>query len=344
MKENLISYFPLKVYRYLCWLQNERKLYKCNKKYFTKKYADICFRAEKMKYTGKPREEVLSAYAKKDAYILNYLENLLRDIVDQYKKGKNNMQASATEQKKIWVFWWSGEKNAPEIVKACIKSIRKNSNGHEVIMLDRNNYNQYIILHKSIIAKHENGLITHTHFSDILRFGLLATYGGMWIDATVFLSKPIPKNIFGMKWYTLKSYDESAVYYSKSRWCSYFLEGDKEFPLFSFVLDCLTAYWERTDKPIIDYLLIDYVIGLAYKYIRTVQDSIDQLPDNNLLRGRLMREINDPYSKELFDSLSNGTTFASKLSWRYGKPRVKTFDGRLSNYGFLLLLNEEDKI
>ena len=90
-------------------------------------------------------------------------------------------------------------------------------------------------------------------------------------------------------------------------------------------------------------MLLDYVIGLACRHIEEVRDSIDNLPNNNIERGQLMREINAPYSKELFVRLVNGETFASKLSWRYGKPSVRTTDGRLSNYGYLLSLNEEEE-
>lgn len=345
MKENVINYLPLKAYRYLRWLKNEKKIYRYNEKYFTKRYADICFRAERLRYKNKLQSQILDAYAKKDAYILSYLDNLLSDIIDYYKKGKYNLEITSTEpdEKKIWIFWWTGTDAMPEIVKACVKSIRKNANGHEIIMLDKNNYYRYVSLPEIIIDKHEKGVIGHAHFSDIIRFSLLAVYGGMWIDATVFLSQPIPLNIFSMKWYTLRSYDANAVYYSKSRWCGYFIEGDRNFLLFPFVRDCLIAYWKQKNE-VIDYLMMDYIIGLACKYIDDVRESVDSLSDNNMERGRLMKEINAPYSKELFESLVNGETFASKLSWRYGKPSVRTSDGRLSNYGHLLLLNKEEEI
>lgn len=345
MKENVINYLPLKAYRYLRWLKNEKEIYRYNKKYFTKRYADICFRAERLRYKNKLQSQILEAYAKKDAYILNYLENLLSDIIDYYKKEKYNLEIASTEpdEKKIWIFWWTGTDTMPEIVKVCVKSIQKNANGHEIIMLDKNNYYRYISLPEIIIDKHEKGVIGHAHFSDIIRFSLLAAYGGMWIDATVFLSQPIPLNIFSMKWYTLRSYDANAVYYSKSRWCGYFIEGDRNFLLFPFVRDCLIAYWKRKNE-VIDYLMMDYIIGLACKYIADVRERVDSLPDNNTERGRLMKEINEPYSKELFESLYKGKTFASKLSWRYGKPSVQTADGRLSNYGYLLSLNEEEEI
>ena len=35
---------------------------------------------------NKSQSQILDAYAKKDAFILSYLENLLSDIIDDYKK------------------------------------------------------------------------------------------------------------------------------------------------------------------------------------------------------------------------------------------------------------------
>jgi hypothetical protein len=40
------------------------------------------------------------------------------------------------------------------------------------------------------------GKMTVTHFSDILRFNLLKNNGGLWLDATIFVNKPIPEKYF----------------------------------------------------------------------------------------------------------------------------------------------------
>ena len=185
--------------------------------------------------------------------------------------------------------------------------------------------------------KHEHGNIGHAAFSDIIRMSLLSEYGGMWIDATVFLSQPIPDFVFKESFYTMKTYNPDSIYFSKSRWTGYYFSGSKTFPLFAFVKECLIAHWERTDY-IIDYLLPDYIIEFAYRNIDCVKQKIDELPDNNFYRGKLMEQINAPYDASLFSELEKGTTFASKLSWRYGNPQIMTKDGKMTNYGYLLKL------
>lgn len=334
MKENILNYIPLKIYRYLRWKKSISEVYRYNKKSFSKEYADICLNAAVAEHKKLPVQQVLQAYEKKDQYIIRYLENLCSDVIEQYKNYKPNLSEQKNPET-IWVFWWTGENSAPDIVKACINSIRKNANGHNVIFLDQTNFAEYVVFPEEILKKHKQGKIGHAHFSDMLRISLLAKYGGMWIDATVFLSQPIPQSAFSQTFYSLKTYDPSALYYSKSRWCGYFLAGNADFLLFPFIRDCLVAHWLLTDH-IIDYLLMDYLFGIAYKHFDQVKLGFDQLSDNNTKRGLLMAKINEPYSPELFDSLSSGETFASKLSWRYGNPTSQTKTGELTNYGHLL--------
>lgn len=336
MKENIINYIPLKLYRYLRWRRSVNQAFRYNRENFSEEYAKICLSAAKAERQRRPTEQILAAYAEKDAYIIRYLEKLCGDVIEAYADGKHP-KINQNSPKRIWVFWWTGEETAPDIVRACIKSIRRNANGHEVVVLDQSNYGDYVTFPAYVHEKHSSGQITHAAFADLLRVSLLSAYGGNWIDATVFLSQPIPETVFSSDFYTLKTYNPSALYFSKSRWCGYYLAGNKDFLLFSFAKDFLLAYWQRSDN-IIEYLLLDYIFGIAYESFEEVRNVIDSLEDNNIRRGQLMNAINEPYSKELFDMLETQDTFASKLSWRYGNPQPRTVDGELSNYGYFLSL------
>ena len=63
----------------------------------------------------------------------------------------------------------------------------------KIILLTKNNLNQYVSLPRCIIKKYNLGIITHTHFSDVVRVALLCEHGGTWIDSTVLLTGEIPK-------------------------------------------------------------------------------------------------------------------------------------------------------
>lgn len=90
MKENLFNYVPLKIYRYLRWRKGVEKEYRYNRDHFSKEYAGICLSAVNAERSKRPNVEVLAAYAKKDAYVLRYLENLCGDVIDEYK-GKEHL-------------------------------------------------------------------------------------------------------------------------------------------------------------------------------------------------------------------------------------------------------------
>lgn len=340
MKENVITYIPLKIYRYLRWENEQHKVYSYNKTNFGREYADICASVDRAVWKKKPLEVQLNLQKKKDEYILGVLQPILDPVIRKYKEIYQLFDPSDVvreKDEKIWVFWWSGEKEAPEIVKACIKSIRRNSNGHEVIVLNKDNYTDYVDMPEYVLKKRNQGIISLANFSDILRLSLLATYGGVWIDATAFISQPIPERVFTDVFYTAKKVNFELLFYSKSRWCSYFLSGSKKFPLFVFARDCFLQYWEKSNA-LIDYLLIDYVLGIAYDNFAEIRKVFDSVEDNNSARGLLMEKINEEYSAQLFCDLSEKETFLSKLSWRYGNPRVLTADGKISNYGHLLEL------
>ncbi len=337
MKENIINYIPLKIYRCLRWEKKQHKVYKRTTAYHGEAYAQMCYDAEKAIFQKKPKDEILALLKKRDVYILQNIEQKCECVIRNAASYQVREEHPRSGNEPIWVFWWTGEETAPDIVKACIRSIRRNANGHKVVFLSKQNIHEYVALPPYIEEKHDKGIIGHAHYSDMIRLSLLNEYGGVWIDATVFISQPLPDALFEEKFYTAKSVDNTAFYFSRSRWVGYFLAGAKAFALFSFVRDMLFTYWQHTDDPI-SYLIMDYMFEIACRHIPEVGETMAQLPDNNLARGQLMNKINEPYSPELFDELERGSTFLSKLSWRYGNPVPVTKTGQKTNYGHLLEL------
>jgi len=118
--------------------------------------------------------------------IINYeFLNLIHKYEHLIKNEKN-----ISEDCPIWLMWYDGIQKAPPIIKACITSIKKNSGKHPVYILDKNNYYKYITLPSLILRKFHKRIFTITHFSDIIRMGLLSKYGGYWIDSTYFITSP----------------------------------------------------------------------------------------------------------------------------------------------------------
>ena len=106
----------------------------------------------------------------------------------------------------IWTMWWQGEENAPFLVKECINSMRLHGNGHQVVVLSKNNYKEYVRIPKYIEDRFHEGendnsalkktVLGNTHLSDIIRTQLLYLYGGIWADATMMFSGSLEENAF----------------------------------------------------------------------------------------------------------------------------------------------------
>lgn len=259
----------------------------------------------------------------KDKIVLKWIFKNYGDFIKNYKKNQAKPKVSF-EKLPIWVCWFQGEENAPEIVKKCIQSIKKHSAGHEVIVLTDKNLSDYVDIPSRIIDKVKAGELSRTNFSDILRASLLQIYGGMWIDGTFFLTKDIPEDYFSYPIFSAAKQpepkDRRNVCISRYRWTSSFI-GAKNggHTLFYFLKDILLEY-EKTNSVFIDYLLIDYFIYIAYSNFDDVKYDIDNIPDNNIDFGWLFHVMNKPYDELQMGRMLDGDTFCFKLSY---KPKWK---------------------
>ncbi len=176
----------------------------------------------------------------------------------------------------IWVFWAQGESEMPSVVKKCYDSICQNRGEYTVVMLNLQNYGQYVTLPSFIVEKQAKGLIALAAFSDILRFSLLEKYGGYWMDATIFVTQTIiePKQLFTIK----QPY--MGDYISKGRWTGFLWFMPRNHVLSSFVRRYLEFYWKNYDS-IVEYLLVDHVIEYAYEHICLVKTELDSVKYSN---------------------------------------------------------------
>ena len=97
----------------------------------------------------------------------------------------NQTDNASTGSATVWFCWLQGIDDAPEIVKACYNSIKRNIPNRETKVIDAKNWKDYVELPDFIVKKWEKGRIPAALFSDLLRLELLIKYGGTWIDSTV---------------------------------------------------------------------------------------------------------------------------------------------------------------
>lgn len=256
------------------------------------------------------------SFSSYERYIYSYLDAFFAPIVKKFEAEYDpDAVIESRYPNKVWTSWWQGENHAPELVKVCIESQRKAFAplGVEVIVLTKDNWHQYIDLPQHIMNKLENGKITITHFSDILRAELLKCYGGLWIDATVFCTRTVDWEVMGSNLYTVKCHEQSK-FLTLKRWTG-FLYGDKpNSELFSFMSMAFEYYWSQKNA-LVAYLLIDYVIAIAYEHFPRIRQAIDEVPVSNKSIWKMLRRLNKPYDDAKWKQITQDTTFL-KLSYK----------------------------
>lgn len=214
----------------------------------------------------------------------------------------------------IWICWFQGLDNAPEIVQKCIQSIRRHAGSHRVVIVTEQNMFDLVQLPDYIRDKYKSGTITMQNFSDILRMALLERYGGVWIDATMFAVSALPEEIFNCNFYTIKRRKGAPFYIPGGRWSAYFLAAKKNSPLIHCCLRIFFEYWKE-NVSLIDYFLVDHTINFCYDSNTICRELIDAVPENNpdiyFFRGKYDKF----YDPAEWDRIKKQTVLF-KLSWK----------------------------
>lgn len=212
-------------------------------------------------------------------------------------------------EKMIWTMWWQGEENAPQLVKKCIDSMRINAGYAEIIVLDKENYKEYVQLPIYILEKFNKGIISITHLSDIIRVELIKKYGGLWIDSTIFVAHSIPEELFDYEFYSLKYQNKNDKLVPNKLWTAFLLGGKKNCVIFNRLSEMFNKYWQCEDD-LCCYFLIDYCMKIVIEEDECLGlvDNVKQADGDYHLLDNLMDKEN----------LVTGVSLPifNKLSWK----------------------------
>lgn len=124
------------------------------------------------------------------------IAKICRELIDEYQ---NHPQDFGIKPKKdfetdkiIWQYWAQGYDQVPEVVHQCLNSVDRWAGDYKIIRLSDANLSEYLDIPDFVQQKRSTYSLAH--FADLLRLMLLKAYGGVWLDATVFLSGPIPEH------------------------------------------------------------------------------------------------------------------------------------------------------
>lgn len=264
---------------------------------------------------------------KKHEIMLKYFEKQFHEFYETYDYNRPLSVDDSDMHDRIWICWWQGEENAPEVVKRCIESIKRSAGGHTVTVITEDNYREYVHIPEWVIDKHKAGIISRTNLSDLLRLSLLAEHGGMWVDTTFFCS--VNTNLdryFEYPLWSIKRPDYLHCSVASGYFAGYSLYCNYEWRfIFATIRDFFLHYWEQKDR-LIDYLLVDYMIVLAQRYDQRIADAFQEIIPNNPKCDELFKILGDVFDPIVWESLQEETDLF-KLSWKHAFPlKIKGMD------------------
>lgn len=210
------------------------------------------------------------------------------------------------KNEKIFTIWQQGEENAPALVKACFRSIRRHCK-QELVVLDDKTLPQYIDLPDVIWEKYRAGKIRRAHFADICRVELLYKYGGYWMDSTDFATAPIPQWITDLDFFMFmvgnvgQKYSFCQNCFIRARRGSYLLAAWR-----AMILD----YWTHENASF-DYFMHQLLFQTLVQNDPRAMKYFDQMPhiDQDPTHSVWHNYKHQPFDEKLFKKLTADAFF-----------------------------------
>ncbi|MBQ6198620.1 MAG: capsular biosynthesis protein [Bacteroidales bacterium] len=231
---------------------------------------------------------------------------ICRDLIDEYSAQPCNYairpKVDLGTDMIIWQYWSQGFNQVPSIVRKCLESVEKNIGDYKIIRLSDDNITDYLDIPSFVLQKRT--AFNVAMFSDILRLMLLKAYGGVWLDATVFLSKPIPSEYYHNDVFFYRRDPKEPDYkYWRNTYAYYFgwtkgfrvnmlnsiLFAKKDNPYISYLCNVMLFWWQHHNT--IPYYFFFQILCDVYGYPLEMPLVSDTLPHY------LQQAMNDSHFK-----------------------------------------------
>jgi hypothetical protein len=208
---------------------------------------------------------------------------------------------------KIWTMWLQGVDNAPELVKKCIAS-NVSQHGKDVVILDSTNVSQYIEIPDYITQKWEAGIIPNAHYSDVLRILLLAKYGGVWIDSTIWLFAPVPAYIRKADVFVFKVIPMAHVMAANN-----FIAAQANNIIVLKMKNLLLEYWKNENK-LASYSIFHLFFAMT---VNTEKELWQSIPYFDAISNTILQmELFDKFNQTRIEQIKQISPI-QKLSWKF---------------------------
>ena len=196
-------------------------------------------------------------------YIYNDIYRMMAGFTDTFPNNVTGLNKPVYSGKRYaWSCWWQGMEEAPDLIKACINSQKKYlPKEAELIIITRDNYCDYVDFPQWLLDKAEDGRVTLTTFSDVIRASLLYKYGGIWLDSTILLTEPLPLEFWDYDVFTIREF----------HYCLPFMGGKSGQKFYRFLMEGFFYYYGNYEYTKY-YLLVTYLLDIAMNKYPDIQE------------------------------------------------------------------------
>ena len=226
-----------------------------------------------------------------------------------------DISLSHEKSNKVWVCWFQGMENAPELVRKCYRSLQENLTDRHIIFITSENMAEYVQFPDFVLDKWKKGQITHTHMTDLLRLELLIRYGGMWIDATVLCTskrEDIPEFYFDSDLFVYQVLKPGRDGHAQLM-SSWLISAKSNNKILMAARHLCYEYWKENSE-MLDYFLLHDFISITFEYYP--EDWKNIIPRDNAAPHMLLLRLFDQYNERMWDAIKAQTPF-HKLSYKF---------------------------
>ena len=246
-------------------------------------------------------------------------------------------------EKIVWQYWEediTDYSKLPELTLPCFESVdRYLGEEYQIIRLSPNTIEQYLDLPERFktIALQNNGKYAQA-FIEFISIALLASYGGIWIDAHTYISNPIPQEylarelfLFGRSEEVAPEFRKQCTAYNPTYWSwqpefkvgalTSFIVASCDSQTLQRMAKALRLYWEEYGMPSHPYSLAILLNEMAIPELSEgiVSDTLPALldfslrsPSHQLKPSQALKES----SIHFFDPQNEDTLEIINYLWR----------------------------
>ncbi len=220
--------------------------------------------------------------------------------------------------KTIWVYWKQGLENAPFLVRKCVDSVLKNKGIYNVVFLTAQNVSEYIKFPEFINQKHQKGYISEAHYSDLLRTQLLILYGGIWIDATCYITGSLPVEVEKSSFFMFSTANWWPWVKNPSLCSNWFIKSNKDNLLLIRTRNFLFEHWRKRNR-VLHYFVYHFAFSALVEKDKECGDIWNKVPFySNINPHYLMYSFEKKFELDNYQYILS-QSFIHKCTYKYDK-------------------------